>query len=65
MLFPVVDQHWFSIGIGYKNEHYSVDASLAYVLGVSQKLTGAENVYSPGRYAANAVVPAVNLQYSF
>lgn len=65
MLFPSVDQHWLSFGIGYQDGRFSLDASLAYAVGVSKAVAAAENSSSPGKYDSNALVPAVKLQYDF
>jgi long-subunit fatty acid transport protein len=65
MLFPSVDQHWFTMGIGYKDGGISIDASLAYAIGVAAVITAAENPHSPGKYDSNAIVPAVTMQYNF
>jgi long-subunit fatty acid transport protein len=65
LFFPGVDQHRFSIGLGYKAESYAIDSSVSYSLGVSKKLSRADNAHSPGKYDSNNVVIGVNLQYQF
>lgn len=65
MLFPLVDQHWLSFGVGYREGSVALDASLAYAIGISEKITAVENPASPGKYDSNTLVPAVKLQYDF
>lgn len=65
MLFPNVDQHWLSFGIGYNDGYFSIDASLAYAFGISAAVDATENSGSPGRYDSNTLVPAVRFAYKF
>ncbi|MCU7495455.1 MAG: hypothetical protein HF314_18015 [Ignavibacteria bacterium] len=63
MLFPGVDQHWFSFGIGYTGEGYTVDASLAYSLGVSKNISSGSLPALEGKYSSSGIVPAVSIHF--
>jgi long-subunit fatty acid transport protein len=64
MLFPGVDQHWFSFGIGYKDESYTVDASVAYALGVSKNISSGRVPALTGKYKSNGIYPAVSIHFA-
>jgi len=63
MLFPSVDQHIISIGIGYRDKNLIIDAAVAYAFGVEREVTGAAVKNSSGRYSSSMVLPAVTLRY--
>ena len=63
LAFPTVSQHWVSAGIGYKEENYMVDISVAYGFGVTQTIGRADNTYFYGDYQAGTFIPAVSLKY--
>ena len=62
LLYPGVDQHWFSFGIGHRGERYDLDLMLAYALGPTRDV-GADNAYNFGKYKSNTFVPALILKY--
>ncbi|HEX2866394.1 MAG TPA: outer membrane protein transport protein [Ignavibacteriales bacterium] len=64
MLFPGVDEHWFSFGIGYKDEGYTVDASVAYALGVSKNVSSGQMPALAGKYKSNGIYPAVSIHFA-
>lgn len=64
MLSPGVDQHWFSFGIGYKDESYTVDASVAYALGVSKTISSGPVPAIAGRYKSSGIYPAVSIHFA-
>jgi len=64
-LFPGVDQHWLSGGIGYSAENYTLSISLAYALGVAKEIRSSENPNAFGTYDSNTIVPVANLKYKF
>ncbi|MCK6562745.1 outer membrane protein transport protein [candidate division KSB1 bacterium] len=65
MLFPSVDAHSLSLGIGYQDGNFAIDAALAYTLGVTAAIAAAENSNSPGKYDVKALVPIVTVQNKF
>lgn len=64
MLFPGVDEHWFSFGIGYKDESYTVDASVAYALGVSKNISSGGVPALTGKYKSSGIYPAVSIHFA-
>lgn len=65
MLFPAVDQHWFSIGAGYQAESYLFNVGVAYAFGAKTTIVPSENAFLPGAYDSKNLVVAVNLRYTF
>lgn len=65
MLYPGVDQHWFSFGIGYKGDGYVVDATVAYSLGVSKTVSTGSVPALSGKYKSSGIIPAVSLHFMF
>lgn len=65
MLTPGVSQHWFSFGIEYKDENYTVDAGIAYSVGVSREINNGAFSPTSGKYSSNNIVPAVSINYAF
>lgn len=65
LLFPGVDQHWFSGGIGYRSKNFTLDIALAYAMGVAREITSSENPNAFGTYDSNTIVPVANLKYKF
>jgi long-subunit fatty acid transport protein len=63
MLFPSVDQHWISLGIGYQDENFLVDAVVAYSFGVSTDVSGSGIRNLSGTYNSSVVLPAVTFRY--
>lgn len=62
MLFPSVDQHRVSLGIGYRDGNLIFDGSLAYALGFSKKVSR-QQINLPGNYNSSIVLPAVTIKY--
>lgn len=65
MLTPGVSQHWFSFGIEYRDENYTVDAGIAYSAGVSRQVNNGAFSPTSGKYSSNNIVPAVSINYAF
>jgi long-subunit fatty acid transport protein len=63
LLFPGVDQHWLSFGMGYTAEKYVLDVVFAYAFGASKDVIRSENLYRNGQYKSNTLMPAVMLKY--
>lgn len=64
MFFPAVDQHWFSVGLGYQAESYLLNVGVAYAFGVRTTAAPSGNSLSSGAYDAKNLVVAVNFQYN-
>ena len=64
MLFPTVDQHWFSFGVGYVNEDISADLNITYGIGVKKEII---NNYPSltGEYSSSTLIPAITIRYQF
>ncbi|KUG25179.1 long-chain fatty acid transport protein [hydrocarbon metagenome] len=65
MLYPAVDQHWLSFGIGFWFEEFYLDLALAYAVGIEKNVLKDKNFFFPGNYNGNAFVPSVNIKYQF
>lgn len=63
LLFPDVDQHWVSLGIGYLYENLLVDASIAYAFGVSREIIKPGIGNLSGKYKSNIILPTVTIRY--
>ncbi|MDO8550763.1 MAG: outer membrane protein transport protein [Ignavibacteria bacterium] len=63
MLFPSVDQHWVSIGIGYQKENLLIDAAIAYAFGIAKEVMkpGIRNL--SGSYSSTMIMPNVTIRY--
>ena len=63
MLFPSVDQHWVSIGIGYQEENLLIDATVAYAFGIAKEVMkpGIRNL--SGSYSSTMIMPNVTIRY--
>ncbi|MGE5683019.1 MAG: OmpP1/FadL family transporter [Bacillota bacterium] len=64
LLLPSLDQHWMSIGVGYKSEDLYLDASVTYVLGVKKEVFRNGLPELSGTYRTNNVVPAITLHFN-
>ncbi len=62
-LFPSVDQHRISIGLGYVDENLSADLSVAYAFGTEKEINGTMKGFD-GKYNSNLVIPALTIRYS-
>jgi opacity protein-like surface antigen len=65
MFFPVVNQHIFSAGFGYREENLSIDAAIVYLLGISNSVFKPNQPFASGKYNSNAFVPSVTVRYNF
>lgn len=63
MLFPTVDKHWISLGIGYRDENLLIDLTVAYAFGVSREVSNASIKNLSGRYKSSSVLPAITIKY--
>jgi long-subunit fatty acid transport protein len=63
MLFPSVDQHWVSLGIGYQDENLLIDAVVAYAFGISTDVINSEFRNLTGNYSSTVVLPAITFRY--
>lgn len=63
MLFPAVDQHWISIGLGYQDGNLIIDAAAAYAFGISKEVPKEGSMNLPGKYSSSVILPAVTLRY--
>jgi long-subunit fatty acid transport protein len=64
-LFPVVDQHTISIGIGYKDKDLTIDAGLAYTFSSKKVVSNQENEFLFGEYSTDGYIPSLTLRYDF
>ncbi len=62
-LFPAVDQHRVSLGLGYADENLSADLSVAYAFGVNKKIEGSRSGFN-GIYNSGLVIPAITVRYT-
>ncbi len=65
MIFPSVDQHRVSLGIGYQNENLLADVSIAYAFGVTKEVSKPNINNLSGNYSSSVVMPSVTLRYLF
>jgi long-subunit fatty acid transport protein len=65
MLFPSVDQHWISAGLGFRFEELYIDASLAYASGVETEIPKNDNFFYGGNYKMDTFLPTVKIKYEF
>ncbi len=63
LFFPSVDQHYISFGIGYRDESLIVDASLAYVFGLSKEVIKPVMRNSSGNYSSTLILPNITFRY--
>jgi long-subunit fatty acid transport protein len=65
LAFPTVSQHWLSAGIGFVEENYQINLTVAYAFGVTQEVDKTENEYWYGQYDGQTFIPAISLLYQF
>lgn len=63
MLFPAVDQHWVSVGIGFRFEQLYIDAALAYGRGLETEISKDKNFFYHGKYNGDTYLPTINVKY--
>ena len=64
-LYPAVDKHWFSGGIGFWFEELYIDMALAYSMGPELEINQDENFFFHGKYSSDSFVPTVNVKFQF
>nr|MCU0406353.1 outer membrane protein transport protein [Ignavibacteriaceae bacterium] len=62
-LFPTVDQHWISLGLGYNDLIYFVDLTAAYAFGTDTEIISMPSV--SGKYNSQTVNVSLALKYAF
>jgi long-chain fatty acid transport protein len=62
-LFPTVDQHWISLGLGYNDSIYFVDLTAAYAFGTDTEIISMPSV--SGKYNSQTVNVSLALKYAF
>ena len=62
-LFPAVDQHRVSIGLGYVDENLSAALSVAYSFGMEKEISRSVMGFD-GKYNSSLVIPALTIRYS-
>jgi long-subunit fatty acid transport protein len=62
-LFPTVDQHWISLGLGYNDSIYFVDLTAAYAFGADTEIISMPSV--SGKYDSQTVNVSIALKYAF
>lgn len=64
-LNPSVDQHWFSLGIGFWFEELYVDMAIAYGTSTERTISKNENFFNAGKYSGDIYIPSINVKYQF
>ncbi|MHB8579239.1 MAG: OmpP1/FadL family transporter [Ignavibacteriaceae bacterium] len=64
-LFPGVDEHTLSAGIGFKGDDLSLDAGLSYSFGVSTQVNNSIYPQFSGAYNSNSYIPSITIHYAF
>jgi long-subunit fatty acid transport protein len=62
-LFPAVDTHTMSLGIGLREGNLLFDASLAYTIGIEKSVSNGAVEILDGAYNYDSIVPMVTLKY--
>jgi long-subunit fatty acid transport protein len=62
-LFPNIDQHWFSAGIGITQSKFLIDITLSYALGLSTSIDDNSAVLG-GEYKSQLFIPSVTIKYT-
>lgn len=65
MLYPSVDQHWISLGVGFWFEELYVDMAIAYGTSTEKEVSASENLFHVGKYSGDAYIPSINVKYQF
>ncbi|MCF7740161.1 MAG: outer membrane protein transport protein [Candidatus Marinimicrobia bacterium] len=65
LLYPDVNQHWFSTGIGFEYENYLIDMSCAYSNGIENDIKENNDSYFYGKYDNWSLLPSINIEYKF
>lgn len=64
-LYPGVDQHWLSLGIGFWFEAFYVDMAIAYGTSTERTVSQNENKFFAGKYSGDIYIPSINIKYQF
>jgi long-subunit fatty acid transport protein len=62
-LFPAVDTHTLSIGIGLREGNLLFDASLSYTIGMERSVNSSTIDNLKGNYDFDSIIPMVTLKY--
>lgn len=65
LLFPEVNRHWFSVGLGYQQGGYSFDLGIAYSVGARTDIVAEANQNLPGEYHSKTIISSLNVKYMF
>jgi long-chain fatty acid transport protein len=65
MLYPAIDQHWLSVGIGFWFEELYVDMAVAYGAGTQIEVSENKNPFYAGKYDGDTYIPTINIKYQF
>jgi len=63
LLFPNVNQHRISAGIGFLYNQFYIDLSIAYSMGFAKDIKKSQNEYFYGKYDTKTIVPSINIEY--
>lgn len=63
LLFPTVDQHWISLGLGYDDSIYFVDLTAAYAFSSDTEIISIPSV--SGKYDSQTLNVSIALKYAF
>lgn len=63
MLYPSINQHWFSIGVGFWFEELYLDMAILYAMGIEKEIIQDKNQFFPGIYKGDAFLPSINIKY--
>ena len=62
-LFPTVDQHWFSLGLGFNDAEYIVDLGISYAFGQETEIVSVPAI--SGKYDSETINVSMTLKYVF
>jgi long-subunit fatty acid transport protein len=62
-LYPAVDTHTMSLGVGLKEGNLLFDASLSYTMGIERAVNTSTIANLKGTYDYDSIIPMVTLKY--
>lgn len=62
-LFPNIDNHWFSAGVGIIQDKFLIDVTVSYGLGRAFKI-GDETAVFGGEYSSQLFLPSLTIKYN-
>ena len=65
LLFPEVNRHWLSFGIGYQQGGYIFDLGVVYSIGTEMSIPEDRNQNVPGKYGSRTIILSLNVRYVF